>query len=287
MRPLGEIEFANGAGAMAVSGAFGDQRACAAIVGFVDLRCGDGIAAYLDRALQSALDRLRGTRQGAAQHPSEAPYRYLPGRPRRSMLASPQFRAGFRHLAPLDLSFDAAVFHHQLPELACVADEFPEATITVNHCGLAVAIDTDAADHAEVFAEWCEALLQIAQRPNVLCKIRGLELPFWGFSFEDRTDTIGSLELATAWAPYVETAIETFGADCCMMASDYPPDSNSSGFVPLWNAFKSIVRSAMPSSTTPQPGPTALNRSGSEIGHLPTAARRHGNALPHDIATPR
>jgi len=31
-----------------------------------------------------------------------------------------------------------------------------------------------------------------------------------------------------------------------MMGSDYPVDSHSCGFVPLWNALKHIVRSATP-----------------------------------------
>jgi L-fuconolactonase len=33
MRPLGEVEFANGVGAMTASGVLGDERICAAIVG--------------------------------------------------------------------------------------------------------------------------------------------------------------------------------------------------------------------------------------------------------------
>ena len=46
MRPLGEIEFANGVGAMSASGVFGDRRICAGIVGYGDLRLGDDVAAF-------------------------------------------------------------------------------------------------------------------------------------------------------------------------------------------------------------------------------------------------
>jgi predicted TIM-barrel fold metal-dependent hydrolase len=84
----------------------------------------------------------------------------------------------------------------------------------------------------------------VARRPNVVCKIGGLGLPIWGFGFEERTDPVGYMDLAAAWRPYVETSIEAFGAERCMMESDYPPDSRSCGFVPLWNALKYIVRSA-------------------------------------------
>src|ERR1700761_4206111 len=40
LRPLGEVEFANGVGAMCASGIYGDCRVAAAIVGHADLRYG-------------------------------------------------------------------------------------------------------------------------------------------------------------------------------------------------------------------------------------------------------
>ena len=58
------------------------------------------------------------------------------------------------------------------------------------------------------------------------------------------TDPVGYLELAEAWRPYVEAAIEAFGPERCMMESNYPPDGRAAGFVPLWNALKHIVRGA-------------------------------------------
>jgi predicted TIM-barrel fold metal-dependent hydrolase len=89
-------------------------------------------------------------------------------------------------------------------------------------------------------------MFEVARRPNVHCKVGGLGLPFWGFGFEGRQDPIGYEELATAWRPYVETSIEAFGADRCMMESNFPMDGRSAGFVPLWNAMKHIVRAASP-----------------------------------------
>jgi L-fuconolactonase len=41
MKPVGETEFANGIAAMSASGAYGEVRVCAGIVGFADLRLGD------------------------------------------------------------------------------------------------------------------------------------------------------------------------------------------------------------------------------------------------------
>jgi predicted TIM-barrel fold metal-dependent hydrolase len=242
LRPLGEIEFANGVAAMSASGSYGPARVAAAIVGYADLRAGDAVAALLDRALETAPDRFRGVRQITIEHPTEAPFRHMTHRPPAGALRSPGFREAFAHLGRRGLTFDAAVFHHQLPEIALLAAAYPDTTIILNHLGLAMGMGADATGLERVFGEWAEALRALARLPNVVCKIGGLGLPFWGFGFETRAARPGYLELAAAWRPYVETAIEAFGPQRCMMESNYPPDSVSCGFVSLWNALKHIVR---------------------------------------------
>jgi L-fuconolactonase len=243
LRPIGEIEFANGVAAMSASGVYGACRVCTAIVGYADLRLGDPVAQLLDRALELAPDRFRGVHQITIEDPSEASYRFMTQPPPRGIMKSPGFGPAFRHLASRGLSFDAAVFHHQLPEIAELADAFPDTTIVLNHMGIAMAMDMDAQGRAEVFQSWRDALHAVARRPNVVCKVGGLGMPFWGFGFETRSDPIGYVELATAWKSYVEASIEAFGADRCMMESNFPADGRSCGFVPLWNALKHIVRS--------------------------------------------
>jgi predicted TIM-barrel fold metal-dependent hydrolase len=246
LRPLGEVEFANGVAAMAASGAYGACRVCAAIVGYADLRDGDAVGDYLDRAIERAPDRFRGVRQIALDHPSKAPFQFVPHRPPRDLMLHPEFDNGVRQLAKRGLSFDAAVFHNQLGDVAALADRFPDMTIVVNHCGQAMGMGLDEQGRKDVFQLWRGGMQGAAKRPNVVCKVGGLGLPFWGFGFEERADPIGYQELAVAWKPYVETSIDLFGADRCMMESDYPPDSRSSGFVPLWNALKFLVQSATP-----------------------------------------
>lgn len=244
LRPLGEIEFANGVGAMCASGRYGEIRVCAAIVGHADLRQGDAVAELLDRALQTAPERLRGFRQVTLEDPTDAPYRFIPVRPPSGVMQSPGFRPAFRHLVSRGLSFDAAVFHHQLQDVIDLADAFPEATIVVNHCGHAMAMELGEEETAEVFRRHRVLMFELARRPGVYCKVGGLGMPFWGFRLEERKDQIGYQELATIWRPFVETAIEAFGAERCMMESNYPPDGRSAGFVPAWNALKHIVRGA-------------------------------------------
>ena len=247
LRPLGEIEFANGVAAMSASGRYGAPRVCAAIVGYADLRNGDAIAALLDRAIEAAPERFRGVRQVTIEHPSEEPFRYMTHPPPSGIMKSPGFRPALRQLSARGLSFDTAVFHHQLPEIADLADAFPDTQIVLNHMGMVMAMSLDPTARTEVFHSWRLDLRELARRPNVTCKVGGLGMPFWGFGFELRPDPIGYAELAAAWQPYVETAIAAFGVERCMMESNFPPDGRSCGFVPLWNALKHIVRGYTPS----------------------------------------
>jgi predicted TIM-barrel fold metal-dependent hydrolase len=185
-------------------------------------------------------------RQITIDDPTEPPYRYLTLRPARGIIRHPEFRNGFAEVAKRGLTFDAAMFHHQLGDLADLADAFPDTTIVLGHAGHMQAMGMDAKARDELFKTVRTTLFDLARRPNIVAKVGGLGLPFWGFGFEDRTDPIGYLELAATWKPYVETSIEAFGADRCMMESNYPPDGRSAGFVPLWNALKHIVRGASP-----------------------------------------
>src|SRR5688572_22672441 len=69
---------------------------------------------------------------------------------------------------------------------------------------------------------------ELADRPNAVCKISGLGLPFWGFRFRQENPAGWLSGLAEAWRPYVETAVDLFGAERCMMGSDDPVPRNYS-----------------------------------------------------------
>ena len=50
-----------------------------------------------------------------------------------------------------------------------------------------------------------------------------------------------SAQLAAEWQPYIETCIETFGAERCMFESNFPVDIGSCAYDVLWNAFKIVA----------------------------------------------
>jgi predicted TIM-barrel fold metal-dependent hydrolase len=248
LRPLGEIEFANGVAAMAASGLYGSCRVAAAIVGQADLRAGDRVGELLDQALQRAPERIRGIRMVTMDHPSPAPFRHVTNKPPADALHHPEFRKGFAHLARRGLSFDAAVFSIQLGDLADLADAFPDTPIVLNHGGMAMGLEMSGQERAALLPPLRAGLRELARRPNVTCKIGGYGMPLWGFglSEEERAEPTGYRELAATWAPYAEAAIEAFGPTRCMMESNFPVDGRSCGFVPLWNALKYIVRDYTP-----------------------------------------
>ncbi len=247
LRPVGEVEFANGLAATMRSGTYGPGRVAAAIVGFVDMTTGDRAAITLDACAAVAPQRFKGVRHIAMSHPDPSVLRFLTHRPPPDLLKSPGFRAAFRHVRERGLCFDATVLHHQLPEVAALAAAFPDTTIVLDHAGLATAIPGKPGSQTEVFQEWRANMQALARHENVFCKISGLGTSYWGFDFIERTTPVGYRELADAWRPYVETSIELFGAGRSMMGSNYPNDGRSCGFVPLWNAMKHIVRDCSPS----------------------------------------
>jgi len=53
-----------------------------------------------------------------------------------------------------------------------------------------------------------------------------------------------SAELADYWRPYASTCIELFGADRCMVESNFPVEKMGIGYGGLWNALKRLVAGA-------------------------------------------
>lgn len=245
MRPLGEVEFANGIAAMTATGKYSDCKVAHGIIGHANLTFGSRIGELLDRCMNSAPERFRGVRQVTVEYPDDRPFKFImSGRPPSGILESDGFVLGLAEVAQRGLVFDAAIFDPTLPQLTKIVDKFADLTVVLNHMGTAVGVDMSANERAEVFRRWKANLADFARRPNVHCKVGGLGMPHWGFGFEDRVDAVSSLELAAAWRPFVETAIEAFGPARCMMESNFPPDGRSAGYVPTWNAYKIITANA-------------------------------------------
>src|ERR1700690_1232686 len=103
-RPVGEVEFANGAAAMSASGGYGPAAVCAGIVGHVNLLLGEDARTVLEAEIGAGRARFRGIRPSSAWDADADVAGMYATRPKGLLLDS-TFRRGFACLAPLSLSF--------------------------------------------------------------------------------------------------------------------------------------------------------------------------------------
>lgn len=240
MRPVGEVEFANGVAAMAASGNYGNTRVCAGIVGYADLLLGSRVEKVLEAMIAAGGGRFRGIRYITASHPDEAARGSSVNRPA-GLLMDPKVREGFARLAPLGLSFDAWLYFTQLGELVDLARTFPDTAIVLDHVGGAIGIGPYAGKRDEVFVAWRSAIRELAGCPNVHIKLGGLGMRLFGFDVAEKAMPPSSEELAAPWRPYIENCIEAFGPERAMFESNFPVDKGSGSYQVFWNAFKRIA----------------------------------------------
>jgi L-fuconolactonase len=81
----------------------------------------------------------------------------------------------------------------------------------------------------EEFALWKEGIRALAELgPRVICKLSGLAMPLETMQRD-------------AFAPWIEFAIESFGVDRCMFASNFPVDATFGSFDDLYETFSSLT----------------------------------------------
>jgi L-fuconolactonase len=243
MRPVGEIEFANGVAAMSASGGYGRPRVCAGIVGHADLALGARVAKVLQAMVASGGGRFRGIRFIASMDPDQAQWGATAVRPE-GLLLDKRVREGFAELAPLGLSFDAWVYHPQLGELVDLARAFPATPIVLNHVGGPIGLGRYKGKRDSVFADWSARIAELAACPNVHVKLGGLGMKMFGFDVHEGELPPSSEQLATAWRPYIETCISAFGPGRAMFESNFPVDKGSYGYGVFWNACKRLAAGA-------------------------------------------
>jgi len=243
MRPVGEIEFANGVAAMSASGGYGKPRLCAGIVGHADLMLGARVAEILEAMIAAGGGRFRGIRYIASSDSDQAQWGATFARPQ-GLLLDKRVREGFAQLAPLGLSFDAWAFHPQLGDVVDLARAFPATPIVMNHVGGPIGLGRYKGKRNEVFADWSARIRELAACPNVHVKLGGLGMKMFGFDFHEGELPPSSEQLAAAWRPYVETCIAAFGPSRAMFESNFPVDKGSYGYGVFWNACKRLAQGA-------------------------------------------
>jgi predicted TIM-barrel fold metal-dependent hydrolase len=178
------------------------------IVANADLARSDADAAL---AALAALPRVRGIRQ-ALNRADET----------RDLLCDPRWRDGFTLLARHGLSFDLQIAPERMREAAALLTRHPEIPVALNHAGWPKARGLAA------WRVWREGLRALAALPHVHVKISG-------FGMFERDWTLESIR------PYVFEAIDAFGTDRAMFASNFPVDRLARDYPSLWRAFAALV----------------------------------------------
>ena len=239
MQPVGETEFIAAAAEAYENGAYGPLRACAGIVGHADCLLGERIDAVLEAHIQAGGGRFKGIRHSATYDPGIEPTA-PPGAPP-GLYRDARFRSGFARLRNQGMTFDAWLYHPQLADLLDLLWTFPDQKVVLNHFGGPLGVGPYAGLRPEVFAQWRAYITELAACENLCLKLGGLAMNVNGFGFHNQPLPPSSGELAVAWRPYVETAIEAFGADRCMFESNFPVDKGMCSYPVLWNAFKRLA----------------------------------------------
>jgi len=265
---VGETEFVQGVAAMSANGGFGPMRANAGIVGTADLRLGERVDAVLEAQLAASPNRFRGIRHRAAWPLARQPGRGQPAQVEHLLLDA-AFRAGFARLRLYALSFEAWLFHPDLPDVADLARAFPDTTIILNHLGGPILTGEYGSAH-DVFTQWKHDINTVATCPNVVMKAGGIQMAVNGFGWHERERPPSSDDLLALNEQWYEHAIDKFGPERCMFESNFPVDRVSCSYTVLWNQFKKLSKSFRPDQRL-----AMLHDTAARVYRLPLAVELH------------
>src|SRR5690606_22371899 len=93
---------------------------------------------------------------------------------------------------------------------------------------------------------WKTDLAAIAECPNVVAQVGGIQMPVNGFGWHERERPPTSDELLEVNRDWDLSTIEQFGPERCMFESNFPVDRASCSYLVLWNQFKKLTKDFTP-----------------------------------------
>jgi predicted TIM-barrel fold metal-dependent hydrolase len=175
-----------------------------------------GFAEFLER--QSATPRLRGFRRVLHTMPSE-------------LSTQPLFRDNLKRLEGSGYSFDLCMLASQLDRALELVRLYPGLSFVVDHCGV-----PDVA--ASMLEPWRSRMRELAQQPNVNCKISGV-IAYGNVARWPEGDVQA---IVRDLRPFVEHSIDCFGWDRVVWGSDWPVCTQTRGLGAWMAATEELLR---------------------------------------------
>jgi L-fuconolactonase len=134
-------------------------------------------------------------------------------------LEAATFNRGIASLTARSLAYDLLIYERQLSEAIRFVDRHPQQRFILNHA----AKPCIAAGELE---PWASRLRELAQRPNVFCKLSGLTTEAnWN------TWTLDTLR------PYLDSCVEAFGPGRLLAGSDWPVCLLATSYQQWWSTL--------------------------------------------------
>jgi predicted TIM-barrel fold metal-dependent hydrolase len=165
------------------------------------------------------------------------------------MLASgeiiPRFEESLTVMAERNLVFDLDCEWPNMSAARDLALRHPDLTVVLQHIGFPRRRDN------EYFTHWVEGMRTLAEAPNVTCKISGLAM----------TDPLFT---ADSLRPWIDTPLEIFGPDRCVLGSNWPVDRLYSSY----DVIMDIYRDRVSELFAPEDQRKVLSENAARIYHL-------------------
>ncbi len=138
-------------------------------------------------------------------------------------LSDEKFRKGYKLLSRYNLHFDLQIPWKYLNHAADLAKDYPDTIVILNHTGLPSDRTLDG------LSNWKKNLIKFATQKNTALKISGIGIPNKNWNLKNNGEIIKS-------------AINIFGVDRCMFASNYPVESICATFDEIFDTFKEATK---------------------------------------------
>lgn len=159
------------------------------VVGWIDL-CAADIQERL--SYYNQFSKLKGFRHIVQAEPDPA------------FLLREDFCRGIRALAKYYFTYDILIYPLQLSAVAAFVQQFPQQRFVIDHMAKP---DVKSGN----IKEWEKHMRSIAKEPHVCCKLSGLVTEADWQNWEP-----------SHFAPFLDVALDAFGADRLMFGSDWP-----------------------------------------------------------------